>query len=340
MDQSKKEYITISISLKSIALFTLIPLGIYLLWLVRDLIFSLLIGFILMSALKPAVTYLEKKNVSRSAAVIGLYLLFILFIIALFSLIIPPIIYETTQLFTSLPYALEDVVPQINNYVAITDLTSFVPNVTTNIFGIISSFFSNALFVITTLFFGLYLLLDKDLWSRFLNTYFKKNTAERIASVIQKAEKRMSYCFWGELTLMTVVGLLTFVGLHLIGMGKYAVPLAVLAGLLEVVPNIGPVISAIPAILLGFVYSYFTGFLAMALYVIVQQLENTLIVPIIMKRAVGLNPIMTLIALILGGRLGGVLGILLAIPLFLVIETVANELLLQFKEKNHSGNDR
>ncbi|HRN70477.1 MAG TPA: AI-2E family transporter [Candidatus Woesebacteria bacterium] len=330
MDQlSKKDRFTITISLKSIALFTLIPLCIYLLWIVKDLIFSLLIGFILMSALKPAVNFLSSKKLSRTLAVILVYLLFILFIIALFSLIIPPIIYETSVLIMSLPYAIEDLIPQISNFVNISDLTSFVPNVTTNIFSIISSIFSNALFVITTLFFGLYFLLEENLWEKTIGTYFKKETSNRIISIIEKVEKRMSSWFWGELTLMTVVGLLTFLGLHLIGMGKYAIPLAVLAGLLEVVPNIGPVISAIPAIILGFVYSSFTGFVALALYVVVQQLENTLIVPLIMKHAVGLNPILTLVALILGGRLGGILGVLLAIPLFLVIETIVSELLHQ-----------
>lgn len=330
MDQlAKKDRFTIAISLKSIALFTLIPLAIYLLWMVRDLLFSLLIGFILMSALKPTVNYLTSKKISRTVSVILVYLLFILFIIALFSLIIPPIIYETSILISSLPYALENLMPQINNFVDVTDLTGFVPNVTNNIFGIISSIFSNALFVVTTLFFGLYLLLEENLWEKILSKYFKKETTKKVIMIIEKAEKRMSSWFWGELTLMTVVGLLTFFGLHLIGMGKYAVPLAVLAGLLEVVPNIGPVISSIPAIILGFVYSSFTGFAAMALYVVVQQLENTLIVPLIMRHAVGLNPILTLVALILGGRLGGILGVLLAIPLFLLIETIVNEVFHQ-----------
>lgn len=325
----KKDRYTITISLKSVALFTLIPLGIYLLWLVRDLIFSLLIGFILMSALKPAVSYLIKLKLPRTPAVIIVYLLFLLFIVALFSLIIPPIIYETSLLLSSLPYAIENIIPQITDYVDISDLTGYVPNVTNNIFGIVSSIFSNTLFVITTLFFGLYFLLEENLIEKSMVRYFDDKTAEKVKNIFVKAEKRMSAWFWGELTLMTVVGVLTFIGLHIIGLGRYAVPLAVLAGILEVVPNIGPVVSSIPAILLGFVSSSVTGFAALALYVIVQQLENTLIVPMIMKRAVGLNPILTLVALILGGRLGGVLGVLLAIPLFLFIETIVSELFSQ-----------
>ena len=123
---------------------------------------------------------------------------------------------------------------------------------------------------------------------------------------------------------MTVVGLLTYVGLNLIGI-RYALALAVLAGLLEAVPNLGPTLSSVPAILLGFATSPVMGFAAIALYFIVQQLENNIIVPVVMKKAVGLNPIITLLALLIGGKMGGVLGILLAIPITVFLETVLIE---------------
>ncbi len=316
----------IAISVRSIALFTLIPLTIYFLWLIRDLIFSLLIGFILMSALRPAVLFFTSRRVPRTLSVIFIYLLFILFFITLISLIVPPIIIETSNLLRSLPFIIDDLAPQLSRYVDFSDLTRYVPNVTNNLLGFIGSVFSNTLFVVTTLFFGLYFLLEENLLERLLKRYFHESTVKRVTSVLEIAEKRMSSWFWGELTLMTVVGVLTFIGLNIIGM-RYALPLAVLAGLLEVVPNIGPVISSIPAIILGFSISPFAGFAALALYIIVQQLENNLIVPIIMRQAVGLNPILTLIALILGGRIGGVLGVLLAIPLLLFIETIVAEVM-------------
>jgi len=145
------------------------------------------------------------------------------------------------------------------------------------------------------------------------------------ASVFDKAEKRLNSWFWGEITLMTVVGLLTFIGLNLIGI-RYALALAVLAGLLEAIPNLGPTISSIPAILLGFAVSPVMGVTALALYFIIQQLENNLIVPVVMKKAVGLNPIITLIALIVGGKIAGVLGVILAVPTTIFIETVLIEI--------------
>ena len=120
---------------------------------------------------------------------------------------------------------------------------------------------------------------------------------------------------------MVVVGTLTFIGLNLIGI-KHSLPLAVLAGLLEVVPNLGPITSMVPALLTATTQSYFLILPTVALYFIVQQLENHLIVPLVMRKAVGLHPIITLIALIVGGKVGGVLGVLLAVPTALFIETI------------------
>ncbi len=321
----------IEISPKTILLFIFIPLGIYFLWIVRDILFSLLIGFILMSSLRPAVNWLAAKRVPRTLAVFIVYFLFLFVFIYLISLVIPPIIYETVSLIGNLPKIIESLNPNLKQYIDYQTATQYVPNVTNRVFDILSGLFSNTLFVVSTLFFGLYLLIEEDLIKKFLTRYFEEHKTHHVVTIFEKAEKRMSSWFWGEIVLMTVVGTLTYIGLNIIGM-KYALPLAVLAGLFEVIPNIGPVISAIPAILIGFTQSVFTGFSAAALYFIVQQLENNLIVPIVMRRAVGINPIITLVALLVGGKIGGVLGVLLAIPLLLFIETVIRELLP--KKKN------
>ncbi|CAN5175231.1 AI-2E family transporter [soil metagenome] len=320
----EKHSYTIDITPRSIAFFTFIPLALFLLWTVRDIIFSLLIGFILMSALRPGVHYLMKKKLSRPLSVFIIYISFILVFLSLISLIIPPIIIETTNLFRSFPTIIENISPQISGYIDVKDIGRYIPNFTNNIFNIISGVFSNTLFVVSTLFFGLYFLLEEKLLEDVVCRYCRADQISGITNVLRRSEERMASWFWGEMTLMTVVGLMTFIGLNILGI-RYALPLAVLAGLMEIVPNIGPTISAVPAVIIGLGSSYFTGFSALALYLIIQQFENSIIVPYIMRRAVGLNPILTLIALLVGGRIGGVLGVLLAIPLVLFIETILAE---------------
>jgi len=205
-------------------------------------------------------------------------------------------------------------------------MTQYIPNITSEVFNFARYIFSNAVFTISTIFFGFYFLVEENPMKNFLTQFFSDEKTNRVVSIFEKVEKRMNAWFWGEAVLMVLVGLLTFLGLNLIGM-KYALPLAVLAGLLEVVPNLGPVISAVPAALVCFSQSYMMGIAALALAFIVQQLENNLIVPFVMKKAVGLNPIITLIALVVGGKLAGVLGVLLAIPISLFVETVLVEIL-------------
>lgn len=316
----------LEISPKTIIFLILFPLALFFLWIIRDILFSLLIGFILMSALKPGVELLVARKLPRSAAVLAIYFLFIFIFIFLISLVIPPIVIEVSNLINSLPTIISSVNPDVQQALNLNDITKYIPTVTDNLPGFIGSVFSNTFFILFTLFFGLYFLLEENLIKKFLSKYLDQDKTLRIATMFEKAEQIMSSWFWGQISLMLVVGVMTYIGLSLIGM-KYALPLAVLAALLEVVPNIGPVIAAIPALLIGWTSSYFTGFSVLALYIIVQQLENNLIVPMIMKRAVGINPIITLIALLIGGRIGGVLGTLLAIPIYLFVETVATEII-------------
>jgi predicted PurR-regulated permease PerM len=206
------------------------------------------------------------------------------------------------------------------------DISQQIPNLTNQFLGLASNVFSNTIFIISTLFFGFYFTLQENLLKGILARFFSAEKIRQVTAIVEKAEVRMSAWVWGEITLMTIVGVMTFVGLSLIGI-RYALPLAVLAGLLEAVPNLGPTLSAIPAALIGFSQSYFMGFATIALFFIVQQVENNVVVPIVMKRAVGLNPIVTLIALIIGGKLAGIIGVLLAIPVTLFIETVLVEIL-------------
>jgi len=110
---------------------------------------------------------------------------------------------------------------------------------------------------------------------------------------------------------------LSFIGLIFL-LPKYALVLALIAGFTEVIPYIGPVIGAVPAVFLAFSHSPTKALLVIALYVVIQQLENNIIVPKVMQRAVGLNPVVVIIVLLLGAKLAGVIGALLAIPLSFV----------------------
>ena len=301
-------------------------------WIIKDLVFSLFIAFIIVSALKPAVEFLVKKRVPRLLASIIVFFLFLFVIINAFAIILPPLIGEVSHFFRTLPHILRTIAYSFPISLQIETITQYIPNITTQAFDVIKGVFSNAIFVVSTLFFSFYLLLEDNILQKGLTKYLDLSIATPIINVIQVAEKRMSAWFWGEIILMTVIGVMTFIGLNLIGM-KYVLALSVLAGLLEVIPNIGPITSLIPAFLIGVSESYFLGFTTISLYFIIQQLENHLIVPVVMRRAVGLSPLVTLISLIIGGKLAGVFGVLLSVPTTLFLETALVEF-MKIKKQN------
>ena len=321
-----KENYKIEISSRTIIFTVLFLLLLKFLWMIQDVIFSLFIAFIIMSALKPYVTFLEKNKIPRFIAAFFVYAVFLTFFFSILFLVLPPLIIESTLLFRTLPSILERFAPNTMALLNLDSVFQYLPNIADQFFNIVTGIFSNTVFFISTLFFSFYFLLEENVIRKIVSRFFSEEKSKTALTVFDKAEKRLNSWFWGEITLMTLVGLLTFIGLNLIGI-RYALALAVLAGLLEAIPNLGPTISSIPAILLGFAVSPVMGVTALALYFIIQQLENNLIVPVVMKKAVGLNPIITLIALLIGGKIGGVLGVLLAIPITVFLETVLIEII-------------
>jgi predicted PurR-regulated permease PerM len=111
----------------------------------------------------------------------------------------------------------------------------------------------------------------------------------------------------------------------------YALVLAIFGGVLEIIPYLGPIISAIPAIILGFFVSPLTGLLVLVFYILIQQLENHVMVPQIMKKAVGLNPIVVILVLLIGAKIGGTMGAILSIPVATVINVFLQDVF--FKKK-------
>jgi len=106
--------------------------------------------------------------------------------------------------------------------------------------------------------------------------------------------------------------------------------LALLAGLLEFIPNLGPTLALVPAALVAWSMNPLLGVGTIVLYIVIQQLENYIIVPQVMRRAVGIHPLVSLLCLLIGGKIYGFIGVLLAIPVFLLLRTI----FLEFHFKN------
>ena len=173
------------------------------------------------------------------------------------------------------------------------------------------------------------MLLEKEkLETRLASLFGSKE--ERVKLLIVKIEEKLGAWLQGQLILSLVIGILSYIGLTLLNI-PYALPLAMIAGIMEVIPVIGPIISALPAIFLALTISPFLSIAVAVMYLVIQQLENNLIVPQVMKRAVGLNPLIVILAIAIGSRLLGIAGALLAVPLAVVIQIIAAEIIEEKK---------
>ena len=301
-----------------------------------DLFISLFIAFVLMSFLKPSVNWLVKKKVPRSLAAVSLILLSLSFIVILFYIILPPLINQSVDFISYLSKQFVLTMQELDNqfspvdFIQIPTLTQHIPNLTNAAYKTIFSVFGNFLNFVSIFFFTLYFLLGINKLDSIVNRFFEKEQAKFVLEAIRNVEKQLGLWVRAMVILMFTIGVMSYIGLTLLGV-NYALPLAVMAGLLEVLPIIGPIVAAIPAFFVAATSSWVLGVAVIALYIIIQQLENNLMVPGVMKKAIGIPPLAVLIVIIVGQKIAGVIGILLAVP-FLAAAVIIYEEIIKYRE--------
>lgn len=313
----------IDISHKTIIFIALFILSLVIVYLIRDLLIILFVAMIFVSALSPMVRFFVKLKLPKALSIALTYIIIITIIAGLLVTISPPLIEQSGKLAVSIPSLVDQLLdmPIIDRSVVSSELT----NISKNIFSITLSIFDNLLAIIFLLVITFYMLLERENLETRLASLFK-GREERIKKLIVKIQEKLGGWLQGQLVLSFVIGLLTYIGLIILNI-PYALPLALIAGILEVIPVIGPIISAVPAIFITLTISPVLAVGVAAMYFVIQQLENHLIVPQVMKRAVGLNPLVVILAIAIGGRLLGIAGALLAVPLTVVIQIIVLEII-------------
>jgi predicted PurR-regulated permease PerM len=286
----------------------------------------LFISFILMTAINPLIRLTQRWRIPTIVIVLAVYVGIITLFSTLVASLIPAVVSQTRGLTQALPTYLHNLEDTFNTRFDPAFASDYLSNVPSNILKLAAGVFSNALNVMVVFFMTYYLIIERPNLHRYLLRLFDdKNAEARAESLVHSIEKQVGGWVRGQLILMVIIGVMTYIGLVALGI-PYALPLATLAGLLEAVPNLGPIIAAIPAVLMGFAVSPIIGMGALALSILIQQLENNLIVPKVMLSATGTAPLATIVVLLVGYTLGGVMGAVLAMPLYLSVLTVINEL--------------
>lgn len=315
----------IEISHRTIIFTVFFLIFLWLLYQIRQILIALFISVILMAALNPAVDRLARFRVPRFLAILLIYISIVGIFILSIAGVVPPLVDQTSTLISRLPEYTQSLGLSIIDQKIITEQISQLGSIPANIVKLSVSIFSNLFTALVILVITFYLLTERRNLNKYLTILFGGDGEKKAEKFINEMEKKLGGWVRAELILMIIVGFLSYIGLRLLGI-EFALPLAILAGVLEIIPNIGPVVSAIPAFFAGFIISPLTGLAVAALYFLIQQLENTFIVPKVMEKEVGVNPIVTILALTIGFKLAGVMGAVLAIPVVLLIRIVASEI--------------
>ena len=297
------------------------------LYFIRDIVFVFLVSFLLMMALNPNVKKLQSWRVPRFLAILINYIFIIGLIILAAVLLAGPLTEQSSLLLKQLSNITGKSLFSRWLETLTQDPLAQLGGVTGDVFRFTQGIFSNTIKVFSVFVINFYLILERENFKKYFNILWNKKNARKAEKLISHTEKAMASWLWGELVLMIIVGVLTYLGLSLLGV-RYALPLAFLAGVMEIFPNIGPSLSAIPAIIIGLSMSPLMTVGAGPVYFVVQQLENSFIVPKVMQKAVGINPIITLLALLVGFRVAGVLGAVFSLPMVLVFKVILTDLFI------------
>lgn len=307
----------IVISVKTALVFAGVAVAGYVIYRMGEIFAILGIALLIAIAIEQSVKHLVRRKVRRSLAVYLVYLALIITLAAFLTLIVPPLVKEVTALINNLPSIVSSLGGIQGLGISVTDIVPQITKITSNVISISYSVFSNIAVLISVFFLSLYISLDwENLKKKFLDL-FKPKIREEIERTIYEIEVSVSQWIKGQALLMLAVGVASFIGFTAAGV-EYALALAVIAGLLEFIPMVGPVISTVVASAITFTQSPTKALIVVGICLLVQQLENNLLVPRIMQKVSGFSPLVILVAVLTFTNFFGLVGTLVAVPCVMV----------------------
>lgn len=337
-----RDHLTISVSTGTLVRMLVVFAIAVALFALRELVLIILTAVVIAAAVEPMTRWFMGYRFPRVVAVVLIYVMAFSIIFASIYLFVPPLFSDLSQLSKTLPdqitalggkqsnvdplssitgglatsFSLKDLVESAQDQIAELSGGLFQTGVT--VFGSAFSF-------ITVLIVSFYLAVQDNGIENFLRIVTPAKNEKYAINLWRRSQYKIGRWFKGQLVLGLIVGVLVYLGLTILGV-RYALTLGILAAVFELVPFFGPILSAVPAILLGFSEGVPMGLMVVGFYVIIQQFENHLIYPLVVKKIVGVPPLLVILSLIVGGQLAGFLGIILAVPIATVLMELADDI--------------
>jgi predicted PurR-regulated permease PerM len=315
-------------------------------FILRDVIVLFIFALIIASAVAPAVGWFEKIKIPRVIGTLLTYIIIIGIAALLVALIVPTVARNAKDLASNLPEYIrslsekfqsfqnasskyEVIVNKLQDYLS--TIGDVLKQISSNILSTAVSFFGGVFSLMLVVIMSFYISVQKRGVQRVLTAIMPINYRDYILNLWERAQKKLGRWLQGQLFLAVLVGVLVYVSLSLLNV-KYALLLGIISAILELFPYIGPVLAAIPGIILGFLQAPILGVWVIVVYLVIQQIESYVIAPLVMGKVVSLNPIVVILALLVGEKLGGILGMVLAVPLAAVFGELLRDMIKKKKE--------
>lgn len=312
-------------------------LALWFLYAIRDVLSLFFIAIIIMAAIDPLVTWFKGRvRIPRAMGVLIIYVFLVSVFGAIISFLIPALSNQFKSFLNDLPGYLQNLdsfLKGISFYgqsygfnLNLEKISESLSNFSFNIFSTTIGFFTGLVSFIVVLSMAFYMSVKEDGMETFLDSVTPDKYKLVTLKIAKKIKNRIGRWMSGQLILMIIIFLLDYAVLYFLGV-PYALIIALIGGFLEIVPYIGPTISTAVAVLVTVLVSPVKAVFVLILYIIIQQAENNIIFPQVMKKAVGLNPLAVILSMLIGLEIAGVAGAILAVPAATTIGVIIAELM-------------
>jgi predicted PurR-regulated permease PerM len=286
-------------------------------WLFGRTLALLALGVAIAAALSPLVARMEQR-IPRIFAIILIYLLILIVFLGIIWVVFPAFLDQGSDLVALVP----DIAALVQDWYEAwgSDLplveTFFnqISQFATTLLAVPLGLASALIQIFLVLFISLYTLAEAPKMRRFIFSLFPPGRREKVINILDEMAGAMGGFVRGTVIVAILVGFLTFIGLSLIGV-RFSLVLGLIAGVLELLPYLGPILASIPMLLVALLESPTQALIVLIFFVILQQIESNILVPNIMHSQTEISPLLAMLAIVAGGSLGGLLGALVAIPL-------------------------
>ncbi|MBI2010666.1 MAG: AI-2E family transporter [Candidatus Colwellbacteria bacterium] len=328
---AEKQHTLIEISWGSLWRILMMAGFVIVLYLTRETVAILLLALIISTAFEPAVARMQKWRIPRLLGTIIVFLIFLTILAFVVYAIFPIALLELNSLFKNLSGLANQFLgietpAEVINLIG-PDLTN-VSNVLLSggvpFLAILGRLLGGVAFALAVLVLSFYLTVSRDGVEKFLRAVFPETMEDRVLQLYRRTRRRIGRWFQAQIVLSLVVGFMVFIGLWILGVEQRLV-LAIIAALFELVPVVGPIFAGALAVAIALADSVSLGLYVLLLFLGIQQLENQVLVPLVMRRALGIHPVIILVALLGGVQIAGILGMLVAIPVTVFLQEVVED---------------